>query len=1259
MTLKQHSLALIFLASVIAALAALGSGFAIDHVKNETRHMLVAEEVLKDVSRMRFLLIETAFYHEQRSTLQWQTQVATLRRLLAAQAYSESQQTALLEKLKSLLTVMERLYGQLVKVDAGANNVELTARIVSELFVGSQEMLDDAFELMRLSRLDVEAAQSDAHFIMILSLGCMALLTVGAWLIIRQRVLQPIRLLQLGTERVGAGDLSFRTHLNTPNEIGLLANTFDTMTSKLEYSQKSLAKVSSDLRAVLDNVPALVAYWDAALVNRFANGAYLEWFGKTPVQILGKHMREVIGEAQFRPLEPYLQYVMKGNTAVFERAIDYPNGDKRHALFSYVPDIEDGVVKGLYGILSDVTALKEAQLDRVAALDQLQNVFDSASEFSIIVMRRDGTVKLFSRGSEKMLGYTALEVVDKLDPAVFHDATEIAARSQELTRQYGRPVQGMDVVMKPALRGSVETRQWTYIRRDGVRVPVSLTVTPVRDALGEITGFLSIAKDMTAELGLRQTLSEARDQAEAANRAKSEFLANMSHEIRTPMNAILGMLQLLQQTALEHRQQDYAHKAEAAARALLGILNDILDFSKVEAGKLVLDLQPLSIGKLLGDVAAILTTAVGDKDIEVLFEVDTDLPDWLMADAMRLQQVLINLAGNAIKFTEHGDVILSVRHVVPRGDVVPRLEFSVRDTGIGIAPEQCERIFEGFSQAEASTARRYGGTGLGLSISQRLVRLMGGSLSVRSQLGQGSSFSFSIPCVVTTGPPLRRPGGTGHLHNLHCLVVDDNGAARQAMAGMLESLGWHAEMVGSGPEAVAAVAREDRRQDTYDVIFVDWRMPGMDGIETCERIRNVLPAKRTPLIVMVTAHGREVLAQRQGDIASVLDGFLVKPVTASMLFDTVANAHTEERLVLKQIGNRAPQRLSGLRLLLVEDNLVNQQVARELLSHEGAVVEVADSGATALAAVQQAQPPYDVVLMDIQMPDMDGHEATRQIRQRLGLQSLPIIAMTANALQSDREAALAAGMNDHIGKPFDLSTLVAIIRQHTGSGQEAFTFATAATTTQQETRKAPHRELNATAALARFNGQTDTFQLALRGFVHEARVLMNSLPLAFARQVHKDAVLQLHTLKGLAATVGAEHLAGLASDMELAQKAGAHWETQGKALANLLQAAQRATQAAETLEKELAVSTRQATAKPPVQPSNAVTLQADLQTLLPLLDGANLHAVAVFERLRQRHGGHLPEVLAQLQPLVEQLEFEAAARQCRAYLQPDNPSTLS
>ncbi len=629
-----------------------------------------------------------------------------------------------------------------------------------------------------------------------------------------------------------------------------------------------------------------------------------------------------------------------------------------------------------------------------------------------------------------------------------------------------------------------------------------------------------------------------------------------------------------------------------------------------------------------------------------------------MADAMRLQQVLINLAGNAIKFTEQGDVILSVRHVVPHGDVLPRLEFSVRDTGIGIAPEQCERIFEGFSQAEASTARRYGGTGLGLSISQRLVRLMGGSLSVRSQLGQGSSFSFSIPCVVTTGPPLRRPAGAGHMHNLHCLVVDDNGAARQVMASMLESLGWHAEMVGSGLEALAAVAREDRTQDPYDVIFVDWRMPGMDGIETCERIRSVLPAKRTPLIVMVTAHGREVLAQRQGDIASVLDGFLVKPVTASMLFDTVADAHAEERLVLKQIGNRAPQRLSGLRLLVVEDNIVNQQVACEMLRHEGAEVDVADGGAAALAAVQRAPAPYDAVLMDIQMPDMDGHEATRQIRQRLGLQSLPIIAMTANALQSDREAALAAGMTDHIGKPFDLSKLVAIIRRHTDSDQDAFTFAAPTQATQQKIQTGVHSELNATAALARFNGQTDTFQLALRGFVHEARVLMNSLPLAFDRQARKDAVLQLHTLKGLAATVGAEHLAGLASDMELAQKAGAHWDAQGKALANLLQAAQRAAQGAETLEKELEASMRQTTAKPPVPPGSAAALQADLQALLPLLDGANLHAVAVFERLRQRHGGHLPEVLVQLQPLVEQLEFEAAARQCRAHLQPNNPSTL-
>jgi PAS domain S-box-containing protein len=782
--------------------------------------------------------------------------------------------------------------------------------------------------------------------------------------------------------------------------------------------------------------------------------------------------------------------------------------------------------------------LKKAQLEKLAALEQLQSVIDAASELSIIDIGLDGKIRLFSQGSQKMLGYSSAEIVNQASPMILHDSEEVIERGKILTQETGRPIYGVDVLTEEVRLGVTETRQWTYVCKNSDRLPVNLTVTAIRNAMGDIDGFLAIAQDITQELLLRRTLSDARDQAEAANHAKSEFLANMSHEIRTPMNAILGMLQLLQQTELFERQRDYASKAESAAKALLGILNDILDFSKVEAGKLVLDPQPFSIDKLLGDVATIMTTAVGDKDVEVLFEIDTNLTDWVIGDSMRIQQVLINLAGNAIKFTERGEIALSAR-LIAHGDELPSLAFAIRDTGIGISPEQCKRIFDGFSQAEASTARRYGGTGLGLAISQRLVRLMGGNLSVESELGVGSTFRFSIPCQAIDKPAPVKSSHIVHLQNLHCLVIDDNRTARQVMSVMLRSFGWDVDLANSGDDAIAKLdVYKGSTDQVYDVIFVDWRMPGLDGWETCKRLSQLAFTVHTPLIMMVTARGHETLAQRRVQEPEVLDGFLIKPIAASMLFDAVASIRMHKSGQYRQELPTPLNRLQGLRLLVVEDNLVNQQVAYELLSHEGAIVEVADCGVAGITAVENANPQFDAVLMDIQMPDMDGYAATHEIRRRLRQTQLPIIAMTANAMASDREAALAASMNDHIGKPFDLFQLIEVILKHTHrladtgkTNSDPIVSAQIASAVLPD--NAPYIEgLNTSDALARLGGKMEVYMMVLRSFGQEAKKLIDALPSASEDFDKNDAIRQAHTLKGLAGTIGANDLAEVALLLE-------------------------------------------------------------------------------------------------------------------------------
>lgn len=528
-------------------------------------------------------------------------------------------------------------------------------------------------------------------------------------------------------------------------------------------------------------------------------------------------------------------------------------------------------------------------------------------------------------------------------------------------------------------------------------------------------------------------LAQRTVEAEAASRAKSEFVANVSHEIRTPMNAVLGLLQLMERTGLDARQRDYVHKAEGAARALLAILNDILDFSKVESGKLELDDTPFRLDELLRNLSVVLSSTLQHKAVEVLFQLDPAVPRALRGDGHRLQQVLLNLAGNAIKFTQRGEVVIGLKLLDSTSDSV-RIEFSVRDTGIGIAADRLEAIFEGFIQAESSTTRRFGGTGLGLVISRRLVRLMGGELQVQSTPGQGSHFHFTVDFRrdAETSAFERVIAAENDQHAaLRVLIVDDNATAREVLAAMVSSFGWQVETATSGAEAIQRLEAAAAAGHSFDILCVDWIMPGMDGWETIQRIR-ARDTGHLPAILMITAHGRELIAERLGEETNPLDGFLVKPVTPSMLFDAVAQA---TRGASVTVDSHTPanlpteQPLAGLRLLVVEDTPLNQQVARELLSHAGAEIEVASDGEQGIACVRRASLPYDAILMDIQMPKMDGYTATRVLRQEMQI-ATPIIAMTANALPADREACLAAGMSDHIGKPINARELTALVLRH-------------------------------------------------------------------------------------------------------------------------------------------------------------------------------------------------------------------------------------
>ncbi len=766
-------------------------------------------------------------------------------------------------------------------------------------------------------------------------------------------------------------------------------------------------------------------------------------------------------------------------------------------------------------------------------------------------------------------------------------------------------------------------------------------------------GFVTTYSDITE-------LTRATEAAQEASRSKSQFVANMSHEIRTPMNAILGMLKLLHNTELSTRQLDYATKAEGAAKSLLGLLNDVLDFSKIEAGKMVLDPQPFRMDRLLRDLSVILSANVGIKPVEVLFDVDPSLPPVMVGDAMRLQQVLINLGGNAIKFTNRGEVVVQFK-VLKHTAQHTQLRVAVRDSGIGIAAENLVHIFDGFSQAEASTTRRFGGTGLGLSICRRLVELMGGTLQIDSTLEQGSTFHFTVTLAIADEVPGDPKPPQQQLEApMHVLVVDDNPVACDLLAAMAKSWGWQADVASSGAQALALLnARSSALRPPYDAVFVDWLMPEMDGWETITNMRQLGVQAISPITVMVTAHGRDMLSQRSPQEQAYLNAFLIKPITASMLFDTVVDARSGVSNLRVRPRTRSARvgRLEGMRLLVVEDNLINQQVARELLSDEGARVEIAGNGQLGVDAVACAEPPFHAVLMDIQMPVMDGYAATKMIRQTLGLVRLPIIAMTANAMASDREACLRAGMNDHIGKPFDLTHLVEVLQMHTRRGKPGspvkrmHTAALPAPDTSANAHSsdsAPAGEMPAPdqvddqGAVARLAGNTALYATILKSYLDGLASQVELLAQLLLSGDTAGASQLLHTLKGVSATVGAVHMAAIANRAEAEVRqagAGPHWE----GLCATINAAVADTQ--RTMGS--LVQHYGASAQPgAIAAQDRADLLADLAELQALLVCSDLRALELHARVQTASPKAAAKSFAELEQAVRDFDFAQGAAHC-------------
>jgi two-component system sensor histidine kinase/response regulator len=788
----------------------------------------------------------------------------------------------------------------------------------------------------------------------------------------------------------------------------------------------------------------------------------------------------------------------------------------------------------IVGSWTDITARKEAEEARERARARLDLLLGAAPVVVYSFAASGDFAPTFVSASIRgMLGYTPDEYLKGADFWRTHvhpdDLPEVEAKQVEL------------------FRAGEHLAEYRFRKKDGSYCWVSDEQHLIRDKAGRPVEVVGSWSDIDARKAAEQAfqaaqadLKRATEAALEANEAKSVFLANMSHEIRTPMNAVIGLSHLALKTDLTPRQRDYVQKIKSSGQHLLGIINDILDFSKIEAGKLSIENIDFDLDKVLENVGNLMSEKASAKGLELIFEVEPSVSTHFRGDPLRLGQILINFCNNAVKFTETGEVAVEVRVLEDSADC-QLVEFSVSDTGIGMTEPQIERLFQAFEQADASTTRKYGGTGLGLAISKQLTELMGGHVSVKSEPGKGSTFRFTARLgkgTATARPRLLQ----ADLRGRRVLIIDDNPHARAVLSGMLTNMTFVADEAASGEEAIDMVRQASKFGERYEIAFIDWQMPGLNGIETGKRILALSDISLPPHLVMVTAYGREEVLKQAED--SGFENVLIKPVTSSILFDTAVvalGADLERTETVKAGPSFDNERMRGVRVLLGEDNEINQEVAIGQLEDAEVFVDLAENGEVALGMIRNND--YDIVLMDMQMPVMDGIEATRIIRSEPRFNALPIIAMTANAMASDRALCLEAGMNDHIAKPIDPDQLFGVllrwIHRADGNGRIARGHGSAPSANSHASdTPLDIQGIDVRSGLKRTGGNRQRYEALLRKFAEQQAATVDSMKAALAIGDAAAAERAAHSLKGAAGTLGAASLSETAAEAETAIKTG-------------------------------------------------------------------------------------------------------------------------
>ncbi|MFD2112194.1 PAS domain S-box protein [Thiorhodococcus fuscus] len=795
--------------------------------------------------------------------------------------------------------------------------------------------------------------------------------------------------------------------------------------------ESELQETEERLRLFIEHAPAALAMFDYEMRYLAVNHRWREDFSLGDQELFGRSHYETFPEIPERWRQLHQRgmagEVIRTEQDLFERL----DGQRQWLRWEVRPWYRsDGEVGGIVIFAEDITARKEIELAFQESQEHMRTLLRTLPDL-VWLKDPNGVFLTCNARFETLYGASEAQIVGKTDDD-FVEAT-LAERFRATDRA------------AIAAGGPQNSEEEITFASDGHRERLYVTKTPFYDTSGEVIGVLGIARDITRikqaeaelerhrhhleELVAERTteLTQARAEAERLAQVKSEFLANMSHEIRTPMNAVLGLAYLLDQQPLPETARNLARKIHQSGRSLLNIINDILDFSKIDSGRLAIERVPFQLTEILENLATIMRTSATNKPIDLAIHPFEDLDTTLIGDPLRIGQILINLTSNAIKFTPEGMVEVRVE-LLERGESWIKLRFAVRDTGIGIDPRDRDSLFQPFTQADASTTRRFGGSGLGLAISRRLAELMGGRIGFESRLGEGSTFWFEVTVEVAEAPP----SANLQVPSMRVLIVDDNPVVREAAIATVESLGWSALAVDSCSQALRIVTNDERFHGPRALVLIDWKMPDLDGLATAKAIREALPNPSHPLLFLFSAHPFDE-RPNPPDFGTV-DATLSKPLTSSALYDSVLREYRRRQhktLSVESIAVHSHNRLRGRRLLVVDDSDINRDVADQIFSAEGAEIHCLNDGRQALEWLGAHADDVDIILMDIHMPVMDGHEATRHIRENLGLSQLPIVALTADVLTDQQNASLTAGMTAFLSKPFDVDEAVALIQRLT------------------------------------------------------------------------------------------------------------------------------------------------------------------------------------------------------------------------------------